>query len=290
MPLGPPDPPTIDPVPTLPNGGVVAYWELFTSRDGNTGNDKSSTITLKFMAIGSNDPFSLETTLLSAAIPDTYESLNLKNVTHEQKGYGIYEFHALYVDKAAHPDAPIDTGDYLIEGETSGGTAHISHGYAVTSYPASGVTATDHKGAINVQNGQVNGIDVVIPQFNFRITKRVANASITNSYAAILARITGRTNDATFFSFAQGELLFKGATFRQGTNIDPEVTYEFAASPNVTGLVFGSITGVAKKGHEYLWVEYEETPDTTAGRMAMQPRTVWVHRIYEEDDFTDLGI
>jgi hypothetical protein len=42
---------------------------------------------------------------------------------------------------------------------------------------------------------------------------------------------------------------------------DWEIPFKFAASPNATDLTVGDITGIEKKGWEYLWVRYADAED-----------------------------
>lgn len=69
-----------------------------------------------------------------------------------------------------------------------------------------------------------------------------------------------------------------------------EITFRFAALPNKTGLTVGDITGIAKKGWEYLWVLYSEEEDTTSKRLRKVPVEVHIEKVYEDDDFADLQI
>jgi hypothetical protein len=65
------------------------------------------------------------------------------------------------------------------------------------------------------------------------------------------------------------------------------------ASPNADGttlptLTIGSITGIEKKGHEYLWVRYwDQVVDAT---LLKRPTHVYVNQVYPEADFSLLGI
>jgi hypothetical protein len=70
------------------------------------------------------------------------------------------------------------------------------------------------------------------------------------------------------------------------------ITFRFAKSKNVTGLVVGDITGIDKKGWEYLDVFYEPKdigsfPDKIT---IMVPKYVYIHRVTFKGDFSDLGI
>ena len=124
---------------------------------------------------------------------------------------------------------------------------------------------------------------------------------MTPEYKGTLFQLTGKVNNAAFRGLAAGECLFLGAsgtlhgtesTSGGGTSEDGdwEITYRFAASPNKTGITIGSITGIAKKGWEYLWVRYADVEDTTAMVIVKKPVSVYVEKVYDDGDFAALGI
>jgi hypothetical protein len=58
----------------------------------------------------------------------------------------------------------------------------------------------------------------------------------------------------------------------------------------VTGLAVGPITGIAKKGWEYLWVRYADVEDTGAKMLVKRPIAAYVEQVYEYANFAGLGI
>ena len=64
----------------------------------------------------------------------------------------------------------------------------------------------------------------------------------------------------------------------------------FAASPNVQNLTIGGINGIDKKGWEYLWVRYADDEDVNAKVLVKKPIGVYVEQVYENGDFSGLGI
>ena len=60
------------------------------------------------------------------------------------------------------------------------------------------------------------------------------------------------------------------------------------ASKNVNGETIGDITGVNKKGHEYLWVRYEDAVESNA--ILKKPKAVYVNKVYPDGDFSKIGI
>lgn len=178
--------------------------------------------------------------------------------------------------------------DRTFAGSTSGGTFNITQGYGVTSYAPAGQTAPNFQGAINVNEQGVQGVDIIVPQFEFTTTKTQAVGFVTLAYAATLARLTGKVNNAPFDDFAAGELLFLGADFSQQSAGPATLAYKWSASPNRTNLTIGNITGINKGGHEYMWVFYR--PNLSGTSLVRIPVAVYVHKVYEDGNFALLGI
>lgn len=191
-----------------------------------------------------------------------------------------------------------DKGDplqYTFSGTTTGATQTVTQGYAYQKYG----TGPDYAGAINVDKDGVQGVDIVIPKLEFQIEKVIPKADANGNprkwfaYLMTILRLTGRVNGAPIWDFAQRELLFVGADYNAKGGGDVTFTYKFVASPNRlaannNALTIGSISNVEKFGHDYLWIDYRAIE--SSGFIIREPRTVHVHRVYEDGDFTLLGI
>ena len=143
---------------------------------------------------------------------------------------------------------------------------------------------------IGVTPDGIEGVDITVPVYRFSETHLVADSRVTNEYKGKLFRLTGKTNDGAWGGFAEGEVLFLGASGSKRGRGDWEITFSFAASPNATGLTVGDISDIDKKGWEYLWVEYAESVDEAANpkRLVKRPVAVHVERVYDAGDFADL--
>ena len=184
---------------------------------------------------------------------------------------------------------PPQTGDSVFNFDTGGGTQHITQSLqTVARYPTG--SAPDFKGAIGVTHDSVEGVDITVPVYNFSETHYVPAAQVTSAYKAAVFQLTGKVNSAAFKGFAAGECLFLGASGSRRGAEDWEITFRFAGSPNRTGLAVGPITGIAKKGWEYLWVRYADAEDTASHTLVKQPLGAYVERVYEEGNFSALGI
>ncbi|MCY2927780.1 MAG: hypothetical protein NT031_20545, partial [Planctomycetota bacterium] len=132
---------------------------------------------------------------------------------------------------------PLDT--QAIRVDTTGGTQHITQAKLQRAvYPPIGSGSPDFKGAINVTDKAVEGVDIVVPQFNFTVDKCFsleARAFLGwNGLGAIprlsdLYELTGTINDADFtvtdsftgmsITLAARECLFLGACKRRSKTV-----------------------------------------------------------------------
>lgn len=174
--------------------------------------------------------------------------------------------------------------------DTSGGTKHMTQAFGESRF---GAGAPDQKMAIGVDSSGVNGIDIVVPQLQWQESYDVPNSYVTSSWVRGVAGVTGTTNNAAFRGFEAGEVLFVGCAGSQEWDDQKgrgpwSLAFRFVAEKNVTGQTIGDISGVSKKGHEYLWVRYEDAVDSNV--LLKKPKAVYVNKVYRESDFSALGI
>ena len=181
--------------------------------------------------------------------------------------------------------------------DTTGGTTRLYVSDATTSYGAPSFTAPDYKNAINVSDGKVEGVDITVPALKLTCTythtklSSIVNASTIDAYIKTLATISGTTNESTRLTYAAGELLFLGATGEYVPDRPTELQYHFIASANATGISIGDILSVAKKGHQFLWVLFEENENSGSdARLVRRPLACYVEDVYRESDLSVLGI
>ena len=181
---------------------------------------------------------------------------------------------------------PPATGESVFSFDTGGGSQHVSQSLdTVASYPSS---APDFKGAIGATHDNVEGVDITVPVYNFSETNYLASWQVTTSYKMTLFYLTGKVNAAAFKGLAAGECLFLGATGSKRGTEDWEITFRFAGSLNRSSISVGSITGISKRGWDYLWVRYADVVD--GNELVKQPVAAYVERVYDEGNFSALGI
>jgi hypothetical protein len=174
--------------------------------------------------------------------------------------------------------------------DTTGGTQHITQAFSETKY---GTNAPDQQKAIGVDENGVNGVDIVVPQLQWTETYDVPNAYVTDGYIRGVSSVTGCTNISEFRGFDAGEILFVGCTGSQEWDDQKgrgpwTLSFRFIASRNTTNQTIGGVTGITKKGHEYLWVRYESASEGNV--LIKKPKAVYVNQVYSEASFSILGI
>ena len=174
------------------------------------------------------------------------------------------------------------------------------------SYAATGDTAPDFKGAINVNaEGEVEGVDSIVPGLTVSVTQRMEGATLTPGYALEVSNLIGKYNNTEFMGFPAGTMQLTAGDGSLSFEIpnpnaelggdpippqDRELSFEFLYSPNLTGITIGTVTGINKKGHQYMWTLWRDSID--AGKVFRKPRAVYVQDLYgiEPADFSALRL
>jgi hypothetical protein len=225
---------------------------------------------------------------LADELPRDYGSLRLADFNVRRLGPGLYQCNAQYgigvpgsVARTNITPTPLEsnTGEesYAFSFTTTGATYHTADAVSQTAF---GVGAPD----VGTTIADGDGVDITGPKLQFTIRKRKAGSLITLAYVNTLVSLTGKTNNAVFLGFAAGELLFLGADGQQVRGGDTEITFSFAASPNVASTTFAGVTVTDIKGHDYVWAKKEPT---AAG--GWTTKGVYRATLYQSGDFSLLG-
>lgn len=265
--------------------------ELFEGRSQDISGKLSAVI--PYAIIGATDEDDAKATAL-ASIPTTHNGIPRSGISGlECINASTWKVTARY----QQPDSSGGSDTAVLENtftfETGGGTQNVkqSRGYLSRRYsdddPSGGTLV---ESAINFDGENVNGVDIVIPQYQWSETYWWATAS--DAFKAIIANNTGCYNNATFRGFAAGEVLFLGASGTKQGNGWWQITYKFAYSKNQASLSIGTsgITVAAKKGWDYLWIRYEDAIDAAMSNRIKKPVAAYIEEVYQPADFSVLGI
>ena len=263
----------------------ITVEPTWNGADISVGRDNSSVV-IGHIIQGTSDEFLAETEL-DQQTPDTIgamvkESVQITGRLAELAWQGEVRWSLV---------AAPETGESTFSFDTGGGTQHIKQALAtVGSYAPSGQVPPDFRGAIGVTRSSVEGVDIQVPVYQFAETHYLPVEIVTPQYKALLFALTGSVCSAPFKGFQAGEVLFLGASGSLRGQADWEIGYKFAASPNVSNLTVGDITGIVKRGWDFLWVLYEEAEDESAKALVKRPRAVYVEQVYPLQDLNGLGI
>ncbi len=264
----------------------VVVEEKFDSRLSVAGDNPS--VELRYVVFGTSDDLEAKSELATAS-PTAYDDLPRQSIQIEPLANDIWDGTVRY--GLTEENDPPQTGESSFAFDTGGGTQHITQSRAtINAYAPAGETAPDFQGAIGVTDNGVEGVDITVPVYQFSETHYLDDAVVTPAYKGTLFGLTGTVNSSGFKGLAAGECLFLGAAGSKRGVGDWEITFRFAGSPNVTGLSVGPITGINKKGWEYLWVRYAEVEDEGAQVLVKRPVAAYVERAYDSGNFAALGI
>jgi hypothetical protein len=261
--------------------------ELFAGRTETIGSRARAEIC--YAIFGAADENEVRTLALGT-IARTYLSLILTNVMLDERfNDTTWKVRAIY--EAPTPQQQ-DNPEPTFAFDTGGGTQHITQSLGTRGRYGPAASA-ELAGAIGFDGQNVNGVDITVPVYQFSETHYFVPAYVTQAYKLALMATTGTVNIAPFRGFDLGEVLFLGASgTRKGMLVtDPwEISFKFAAQKNQPSLTVGGITGIAKYGWDYLWVQYGADVDATAKVLIKKPIAVYVEKVYPDGDFSWLGI
>jgi hypothetical protein len=194
---------------------------------------------------------------------------------------------------------PPEAGDIRLSATLGAESITLRQSISTVGAYGSGATTSDNDNLINATDEGVEGVSINEPVFDFSVTKVWASGSLP-SLSTILS-LASEVNDASItftdsetgmsITLAAGECLFVGANFdREGGDGSVAVTYQFSARPNETGISIGSLTGIAKKGWEYLWARYQPAELGTLKVRGQEAIQAYVEKVYETGTLSGLGV
>lgn len=262
----------------------IETWEVATSGTTTVGEDSTHE---KHYAISGTDSDISAISALAAKAPLYYAGLVRKSLHIDPDGHELWKGTASY----GMYGRPKSIGESRITFDTGGGTIRTDYTLGtVNRYAPQGQTPIDSKGLIGVTRDSVAGCDVPSREFHWSETHILPLAFIDFAYVMTLYRLSSTVNAGPWRAFASGEVLFKNVTGSPRDQTTCDLTFNFAASPNIANFSIGDIHGISKQGWDYLWVRYEDDVDANAHALIKKPLTVYVERVIERSDFMLLGI
>lgn len=199
----------------------------------------------------------------------------------------IWDGEAQYTTREKQPVSNSHVWRFDISGETQNLVAPISR-RAVYEVNESGYQEKVTDGRYDdvlINNG--DGVDITVSVLSWTETHYLPPAYVSWRDFGRLYNLRGNVNEHQFRVFSQGEVLFKHLTggYQEGDDYF-ELNYTFEAAPNRTAVQIRPFSGIAKHGHDYLWVE-TETKEVNGDKETV-PKRVYVDQVFEYVDFSDM--
>ena len=285
---------------------AVTVRELVKSRAFSVGG-RDSSLPKEFLVYRSDDENEVYQALLTET-DEVFDNLLRSKVSAKPLGGGVWEGTVQYglpeggagTAIGATPVIPLsgpasaqslDPSDPAMGGlevtfDFLGETKHITQSIQ-TKYEdsATGGTPKDYKQAIGVSKDGVAGTDIFVGRLEMTVTQK--RSSVTMANLTAWRSLVGTWNDATFWGYEQGEVLYLGGTgscVQRGQWI---VSHKFAIGENQVDVVVSpDLTIPSVDAWDYVWFTY--VPDDTTGLMTVAD--VYVEQVYYPGDFSALGI
>lgn len=194
-------------------------------------------------------------------------------------------------DAGGEGQQPEDTRQFVpgsIAWDAIGVTENVKSALGEKVY--GGTDTPDFSYAINVDKGNVQGTDKVVPSMKYSETWIVpTSVAMDYEFVGAVYSLTGTVNSAKFRAFQPGEALFLGARAQwNGDQPYTTVTFDFQARPNNDNFYVKGIGPVKREGWEFPWVHYAD--ETNAGMLVQIPKHLILNTIYEKKDWSPLLI
>lgn len=164
----------------------------------------------------------------------------------------------------------------------------IRAGHAIPDWLTDGVLNVDRK------TGIAKGIDIPTAKAVFTVKWSMESTLVTTAYLRTLFALCSpaHVNDALFYGAEAGELLFVGANGQlSGRNINVyEINFRFWWNPNVYDYVISTLPAFDKQGWYAITTETDFVLSAGGGRKKPILMAVHIDRVFDEGDFSTIGI
>lgn len=174
---------------------------------------------------------------------------------------------------------------------------HVKWAPEIAVFGVGGGPFPSYGGMVDVQTdrgGAITNVGAVIepPEPNLFVELAVEIGTISPSFGRVVAQSVGRFNTVALAAgaYQPGEI-YLCSVFGNKTSAG-EYSFDIAWSyrPNVSGQTRGSVTGIAYRGHDYVWEAPHRVIDRALVTMLTSPGHVVVNQVWDGADLSQLGI
>jgi len=174
---------------------------------------------------------------------------------------------------------------------TNGETVHISQAISQRSIVAqsgSSLIPPETYRGIGKNGTNVDGMDITDPGLSFNITGYFDPSIWTTSVMLTYASLSKTYNNATFYGFPAGSVLFDYCDANSEAFKYVPVTFNFIYRPNISGVADPPFPSLTKLGHDI--VDYIYDPRISNSVQLLHPVFRQILQVREPGNFDLLGI
>ncbi len=259
----------------LDAGGDATYGEFFTPNDDVGLVNFISATFPSFRTFRTLDGVDVVLVLLD------YEADQLQDEAWKVKlRYGIPE------------DQSQGSGSYVQFGFSIGNeTEHISRSLEVkdaTGRTGSTLLPPENHGMIGITRNSIEGIDIAARGLKFNITGYFSPQIWDTSFLALFRNLATCYNNASFYGFTAGEVLFLGCDGQGDAYRLIPIKFDFLAKKNAVSLPMPPFPNLTALAHDV--VDFLYAAETSNDFQIRAPMYRYVHRVYDPANFALLGI
>jgi len=265
---------------------ITERWESGEGSVGSNSGDIYSAIVKGSKDDNADDAYTVTVYAATHFSPVSPQGNIINNLARKRIAPYTWEFTATY----SSPTWERQTNDAQFSFTTGGGTQHITTSReTIGKFVVTGGTPIDFQNGIGVSGtGEVEGVDIHVSSFDFKTTFYAPQNLLTTNYVGSMKNLTDCANSDTVnlnidgiqITFQPGELLYLGAEGQKRKGFsDWELTLNWSGQKNVSNATIGPITGITKRGWDYLWVYYEVAKQDN--HLPPLPIQVNVERVYD---------
>ncbi len=271
---------------------MVAIAKEVIGRTADQSTDGSRSITRPWFVRGATSEAEAIAAVATEA-PSIVDGLPLTHVSVDERVKDGYECEANY--RSVKPPEPPATNSSQFNFEIATAPTRIVVPLsAQTVYPSAGLPApADSDRWLIGQQGDGSppeGVEVFEPNASFSETHWLPAASMTETYLRTILRIVGKISNASFRGWDAEEVLCTGVSGTKRGADDWEVSFRFGVKEHQSGMTVAGISGIDKKGWQFLWPRYELKMDGDAFILSNVVEYIVVADVFRTAAFSGLGI
>lgn len=281
----------------LNNITISELWDTFDYSYNGQGVIQSAT--LKYLVKGAeSEKEAILAVLASDDVPKGIDGIaSISNVSVDERlnatTFKVNVDYSSGDSNADNDNSDDEDSEPTMSFDTSGGTSTVTFAKEQKSLkdgsPEAGL-AINWNGKIG-PDCDINGVEVVTPSLRETWTKTVATSTANNtSFKRKIARLTGKVNSKKFKGWDAGEVLFLGASYTADESKKrTTVTYNFLIRFNEEMEVEKN-KKYDKYGHDYVWAIPGSVVDKSNMKGKIEPKGVYLAKVYDNADLNELGI